>query len=195
MTNLSRRDLLFGRKTSSRRETPEASVSAATVDVREVERPPEPSFLRPPGARTEGVLLDTCQRCGACREACPEKAIVPLSALYGRAVGTPAIFPESAPCRMCEDFPCVAACPTGALFRSPDERVVLGVAQLDRSRCWSVRNQPCDYCMTACPVPGAIRFEGAVPTVSEVLCVGCGLCVYYCTATPRALAVVSAHGG
>jgi len=152
-----------------------------------------PEFLRPPGAAPEPRFLRLCDRCNDCATACPHHAIVPLSPAYGSASGTPAILPRHVPCHLCNDLPCGAACPTGALTVVPLTEVRMGVARLEPDRCWAVMGQPCDYCVTECPVgPSALGLDGLHPVVGEA-CVGCGMCVHICTATTPALRIEPAH--
>ena len=75
----------------------------------------ETFLLRPPGAHGESDFSAHCIKCGACMQACPYLAIRPAGSDVGMAVGTPIVDARSQACRLCEDFPCVAACPTGAL--------------------------------------------------------------------------------
>lgn len=153
-----------------------------------------PDYVRPPGAAAEDDLVRLCQRCGKCAEACPYEVILPLGPAYGEAEGTPALLPRDGPCRLCEGLPCAAACPSGALTAVPLTEVRMGTVRLLPDRCWAVRGQPCDYCVKECPPEvGALSWDGGRPVVDEEACVGCGLCVHYCTATPEALRVSRGH--
>lgn len=146
-------------------------------------------FLRPPGAAAEARFLALCERCDDCATACPHHTIVPLGPAYGPAAGTPAILPRDVPCHLCQDLPCAAACPTGALTVVAPSDVRMGEASLEADRCWAVMGQPCDYCVKECPVgPEALRLVGRRPEIGEA-CVGCGKCVHICAATPPALRV------
>ena len=73
------------------------------------------TLLRPPGSQGERDFIARCTKCGRCIQACPYKALHAAGPEQGAASGTPFIDPERQACRMCADFPCVAACPTGAL--------------------------------------------------------------------------------
>jgi MauM/NapG family ferredoxin protein len=150
-----------------------------------------PDYLRPPGALPESALIAVCERCHKCRDACPQDAILPLGPAYGDADGTPAILPRGEPCRMCEEFPCIAACPSGALRQIPSAGIRLGTARLDPSLCWAAKGQPCDYCVSECPLgESALRWNGDRPEVVADDCNGCGRCVHICAADPAALRVV-----
>jgi MauM/NapG family ferredoxin protein len=171
---------------------PLARIAEKTTAV----RPPVPArealpeFLRPPGAAPEPTFLDRCDRCGDCREACPYDVILPLGPAYGDAEGTPALLPRGGPCRLCADVPCARACPTGALKEVPPEAARMGVARIDPQRCWAHQGQPCDYCVTECPLGEAVlRMLDGHPEIIEDRCAGCGMCLYICTATPPAIQI------
>ena len=89
-----------------------------------------------------------CIGCHACTTACKSENEVPLSVTrtYVKYVDV-GIFPQArrafqvTRCNMCEDAPCVTACPTGAMFRRPD-----GIVDFDKSICIG-----CKACIAACP--------------------------------------------
>ncbi len=150
-------------------------------------RPPvEISFVRPPGALEEAPFLEACTRCDDCIKACPHWVIRKAGPEMGATLeGTPIIIPQENPCLMCAEFPCVAACESGALILSPGSFVRVGVARVDSDTCYMAQGQPCDYCMVHCPTrPKAIRAldRGAVAQVDEALCTGCGKCAEICPA-------------
>jgi anaerobic carbon-monoxide dehydrogenase iron sulfur subunit len=77
-------------------------------------------------------------------------------------------------CEHCEDAPCIAVCPTGALYRDEAGRVLRNAA-----RCIG-----CSECMNACPL-GAISFNPDQKWTKCDACVGVGgipYCATYCTA-------------
>ena len=89
-----------------------------------------------------------CIGCHACTTACKQENEVPLSVTrtYVKAVDV-GVFPQArrafqvTRCNQCEDAPCVAACPTAAMYRRPD-----GIVDFEKSVCIG-----CKACMAACP--------------------------------------------
>ncbi len=146
---------------------------------------------RPPGALPELSFLLKCTRCDACLQACPHEAIIHAGAEYGAAVDTPMIDPANAPCYLCEDTPCIAACPEEALQHT--ESIKMGTAHIIRNKCLAFNGQAqgCDYCFDRCPLKGeAIVMEDRKPRVLEGACTGCGICVYFCPAPGNAVTVL-----
>lgn len=142
-------------------------------------------LLRPPGALAEPDFLRACTRCGDCSEACPHDAIRMAAPRLREAAGTPVLEPHEAPCLLCEDLPCVAACEPGAL--RDDALAVLGTARVSALDCLNRLGSPCSVCVERCPVPDAISFRGNVPEVEESLCTGCGQCQHACPAPQNAI--------
>jgi ferredoxin-type protein NapG len=179
----SRRDLL----TSWFGAFKNASKAAASAN-----QPDPAKALRPPGALTPDVdFLETCTRCGDCIPVCPVKAIVTIEEEDGRKL--PAIHPSAKPCRLCDDLPCITACPDGALV-APEggpERVRIGIAKVDPRHCITFKGELCTRCYNACPYPDrALMLIGSRPLVGSGACTGCGLCEYACPTQPKAIVVV-----
>ncbi|MDA8263004.1 MAG: polysulfide reductase NrfD [Actinomycetota bacterium] len=123
-------------------------------------RPGTPSATRPDGGhpvalrRREGErwvkVLDQsrCIGCHACTTACTSESEVALGVTrtYVKSVDV-GIFPnvrrafQVTRCNQCENPPCVAACPTGAMYQRPD-----GIVDFDKKICVG-----CKACMAACP--------------------------------------------
>ena len=96
-------------------------------------------------------------------------------------------------CRLCEDFPCVEACPTNAL-RGIEGRsdVRMGTAVIDEDLCIAFQGMRCEVCYRACPlidqaisIDYRLREGDAIhslfaPVIDEEQCMGCGLCVERC---------------
>lgn len=142
---------------------------------------------RPPGAVDEREFLRACTRCMKCVEACEYKAVHTLAQWVGIGGGTPVMVPDSRPCRLCEAFPCAAACPEGALI-PPAEGWKLGEVVLDAGACLPYQGPECGACAGLCPSdPAAITLRLGRPQVSADDCTGCGLCIEACPTTPKAL--------
>ncbi len=144
-------------------------------------------YLRPPGAIAEHLFLKLCTRCGDCKEACPYDAIVLLGESKGKLAGTPVIIPTVTPCYYCEDFPCIKACKEGALT---DSHLIMGKAVISTSKCYAYKQTFCIDCFNECPKQAIeLDIEGR-PKIIEEKCVGCGMCVRVCPATPKAIKVI-----
>jgi Fe-S-cluster-containing dehydrogenase component len=97
-----------------------------------------------------GKVLDQtkCIGCHACTTACKSENEVPVGVTrtYVKSVDV-GTFPQVrrafqvTRCNQCADAPCVAACPTQAMFRRED-----GIVDFDKSICIG-----CKACMAACP--------------------------------------------
>ena len=89
-----------------------------------------PTAIRPPGALAEDDFLAACIRCGLCVRDCPFDTLVLSELGDGLVTGTPYFEARKIPCEMCDDIPCVVACPTGALDHAltdiEDARMGLG---------------------------------------------------------------------
>jgi len=150
-------------------------------------RPPIP-VLRPPGALPEAEFLAACTRCGDCAKACPHGVLHPAHARMRGAAGTPTFDPYTAPCLMCQDVPCAAACPTEAL--SSERSAKMGTAQIRPLDCLAPRGG-CWTCSERCPVPWVITTEpGRVPRIDPAACTGCGVCAAVCPAPARAIMIL-----
>lgn len=150
-------------------------------------------LLRPPGAQGEADFRARCIKCGKCIEACPYGSLHVAGAMQGSQAGSPCIDARAQACRMCEDFPCVAACSTGAL-RDVGEKHEMhsGYAQIDEEVCIAFKGYRCEVCYRVCPLIDeaiTLDFEGVEgdsihtkfkPTIDHDVCTGCGLCVQRC---------------
>lgn len=150
-------------------------------------------LLRPPGIQSEADFMARCIKCGKCIEACPYAALRVAGPMEGAAAGTPFIVPREQACRLCLDFPCVDACPTGALRdvvnrSDPDA----GYARIDEEVCIAYQGYRCEVCYRICPLIDqaiTIDFQAMeeddihtkfIPTINPHVCTGCGLCVERC---------------
>ena len=154
--------------------------------------------IRPPGAlASEEAFLAACNACGDCEAACPHGAIRPLGLDAGRAEGTPHVDVFDAPCRFCPDMPCIAACERRALVL-PSDGVFSPMMKvdLDLELCLTSKGILCDDCATVCPPSAhAIRMVNRKPVLDPDACVGCGMCVYHCDASPKAIEVARVGSG
>lgn len=151
--------------------------------------------LRPPGALPEADFLGACVRCGLCVRDCPYDTLTLAKLGDSVATGTPYFEARNVPCEMCEDIPCVVACPTGALDRGltdiGDARMGLAVL-IDQETCLNFLGLRCDVCYRVCPVideaitlermhnPRSDRHALFLPTVHSEHCTGCGKCEQAC---------------
>ncbi len=161
--------------------------------------------LRPPGALPEEDFLAACVRCGLCVRDCPYNTLK-LSKFDGvGATGTPYFVARDVPCEMCEDIPCVPACPTGALdpalTKIDDARIGLAVL-IDQETCIAFQGLRCEVCYRVCPVMDkAISVERKanlrtgkhalfIPVVHSDYCTGCGKCERACILEEAAIKIM-----
>ena len=160
--------------------------------------------LRPPGVINEKDFLSACVRCGLCVRDCPYDTLK-LSRLGDDvALGTPYFEARKVPCEMCEDIPCVKACPTGALDPSleniDDSRMGLAVLS-DQETCIAFQGLRCEVCFNVCPLQNkAISLNRThnqrtgkhaliIPVVHSDACTGCGKCERACILEVAAIKV------
>ncbi len=156
--------------------------------------------IRPPGALDEAGFLAACVRCGLCVRDCPYDTLRLSDVGSGVVGGTPYFVAREVPCEMCEDIPCLKACPTGALDRGLSDigKARMGLAALvDHETCLNFLGLRCDVCYRVCPVidqaitlekmhnPRSDRHAMLLPTVHSEHCTGCGKCEKACV-LPRA---------
>ena len=164
--------------------------------------------LRPPGALAEEDFLAACVRCGLCVRDCPYDTLQLAPAGHPVAPGTPYFTARAIPCEMCEDIPCVRACPTAALdHQLTDIREArMGLAVLsDHETCLNFLGLRCDVCYRVCPVidqaitleklhnPRSDRHAMLLPTVHSDHCTGCGKCEKSCVLPEPAIKVMPAR--
>lgn len=160
--------------------------------------------LRPPGALAEDAFLAACLRCGLCVHGCPYDMLKLASPGMPVPTGTPYFIARDKPCEMCEDIPCVVACPSGALDRSLKDigKARMGLAALvDQETCLNFLGLRCDVCYRVCPVidkaitleklhnPRSDRHALLLPTVHSDHCTGCGKCEKACVLPQAAIKI------
>ena len=164
--------------------------------------------IRPPGALAEDKFLGACVRCGLCVRDCPYDTLKLGVLGSGVAAGTPYYEPRKVACEMCEDIPCMKACPTGALDHGltdiRESRMGLAVL-IDHENCLNFLGLRCDVCYRVCPViDKAISLEKRhnersdrhamlIPTVHSDACTGCGKCEKSCVLPEAAIKVLPRH--
>ncbi len=101
-------------------------------------------LLRPPGAVEEEDFLKLCIKCGQCLQVCPYDSILLEDIKGGASLGMAYINPLERGCYLCSAFPCILACPTGALDHEKDELkyVHMGMAVIvNESACLALDNK------------------------------------------------------
>lgn len=161
--------------------------------------------LRPPGALAEENFLGACIRCGMCVRDCPYHTLDLAKLETPVATGTPYFTARNIPCEMCDDIPCVKACPTGALDHSLQDinKAKMGIAVLiDHETCLNFLGLRCDVCYRVCPaIDKAITLEMLpntrtgrhalfLPTVHSDACTGCGKCEKSCVLEESAIRIL-----
>lgn len=164
-----------------------------------------PQALRPPGALDEPDFLGACVRCGLCVRDCPYGTLRVAELGDAVATGTPYFVARETACEMCDDIPCVAACPTGALNKDlqdiDDARMGLAVL-VDQETCLNYLGLRCDVCYRVCPaIDKAITLDVQhnvrsghhsrfLPVVHSEHCTGCGKCENACVLPVAAIKVI-----
>ncbi len=164
-----------------------------------------PLALRPPGALSEAQFTSACIRCGLCVRDCPYDTLNLASFGDAVAIGTPYFTARDVPCEMCEDIPCVKACPTGALQSElediDDARMGLA-ALIDQETCLNFQGLRCEVCYRICPlIEEAISLDLQhnqrsgdhaffIPVVHSDACTGCGKCEHACVLPEAAIKVL-----
>ena len=164
--------------------------------------------LRPPGVSDESDFQSACIRCGLCVRDCPYDMLKLAQPGDNVPLGTPWFEARKAACEMCEDIPCVKACPTGALdpelTNIDDARMGLAVL-IDQENCIAFKGLRCEVCYNVCPVRGkAITLDRRhnqrtgkhaliIPTVHSDACTGCGKCEAACVVEEATIKVLPQH--
>lgn len=159
---------------------------------------------RPPGAAAESDFLGACVRCGLCVRDCPPHILHLATPGQPVTTGTPYFVSRDGACEMCEDLPCVKACPTGALDHGLTDikKARMGLAVLvDKETCLNYQGLRCDVCYRVCPlIDKAITLELRhnertgrhamfEPVVHSDSCTGCGKCEQACVLQTAAIKV------
>ena len=164
--------------------------------------------IRPPGALPESAFNGACIRCGLCVRDCPYDMLYLGEVGENIPTGTPYFVAREKACEMCEDIPCVAACPTNALDHDlkdiNDARMGLAVL-VDHESCIAFLGLRCEVCYQICPIMDeAITLERQhnersgkhalfIPVVHSDRCTGCGKCEEACILEEAAIKVLPRH--
>jgi carbon-monoxide dehydrogenase iron sulfur subunit len=121
------------------------------------------------------VVLDTekCVGCQCCMFACARRsgdAGLATSSIMIRSMGGMERGFKVIVCRACDEPPCAAVCPVGALAVQSQ-----GGVRLDEKKCIG-----CGFCAKACIVNAVMWNED---DNKPMICVHCGYCVHYCPHT------------
>lgn len=171
-----------------------------------------PLSIRPPGALAEEKFIKACIKCGKCVEACPYDTLKLSTIDTDHALGTPYFEPRKVPCYLCTNYPCTAACPSGALDvdklsekaeeTKSIENARMGLAVIHKESCIAFNGIQCDACYRACPLMGkAIVLEkekneftqkhaNLKPVVNSEYCTGCGICEQVCVVKKAAVFIL-----
>jgi ferredoxin-type protein NapG len=160
--------------------------------------------IRPPGAGTEQDFLGACIRCGLCVRDCPFDTLKLAELGDAVALGTPYFTARDIPCEMCDDIPCVVACPTAALDHDltniDDARMGLAVV-VDQEACIAFQGLRCEVCFNVCPLRNkaiSLDFQHNqrsgkhalfIPVVHSDACTGCGKCEKACILDEAAIKI------
>ncbi len=160
--------------------------------------------VRPPGAISEEDFSGACIRCGLCVRDCPYDTLNLAQLGDQIETGTPYFVARDIPCEMCDDIPCVVACPTGALDHdlTDIDKSRMGLAVVvDKETCIAFSGLRCEVCFNVCPLQGEAisldmrhnRRSGKhaefIPVVHSEACTGCGKCEYACILDDAAIRI------
>lgn len=161
--------------------------------------------MRPPGALDEEDFLGACIRCGMCVRDCPFDTLKLAGFADQVVTGTPYFVARQVPCEMCDDIPCVKACPTGALNHQLSDineaRMGLAVV-IDQENCIAFHGLRCEVCYNVCPLrekaitlelqqnPRTAKHALFIPRVHSDACTGCGKCEQACILPQAAIKVL-----
>ncbi len=148
------------------------------------------SLTLPPGASEDFFSL--CTGCNECIFSCPYTVLFPVtSEKLGKTF--PFFDPNAKGCHLCEDWPCINACPEGALvsYTVSETKPKFGKAKGIGKHCINGKTgtKTCDACQQACPIEKTVNFRANLPIFAQSTCTGCGLCVEVCPTYPKAIQI------
>jgi len=146
------------------------------------------AYPRPPGSLPNPTAFKkACTLCRDCVVACPYGAIFMMDGEQG-----PVINPNENACFLCEDWPCIKACETGAMvLLEEDVLPKFGHAKLTDIHCMNhpdrviflkggKKKRYCKECLKACPVEDVVIYNEQKLPEFDQYCTGCGICVKAC---------------
>lgn len=158
--------------------------------------------ITPPGSLSVKNLTNHCTACQLCISACPNKVLVPSSAI--ESFMQPEMKFDKGYCRP-ECTECSSVCPTGAIrpiTTAQKSAIQIGHAVWVASDCIAFKDKvKCGNCERHCPT-GAIHMvhpDGTdnsdilVPAVNIEKCIGCGSCENLCPVRPLSAIYVTGH--
>ena len=149
------------------------------------------AYLYPPGIESVENFLEKCQQSYKCISVCPHEALqVYREDENDKRYSFPQIKPRQCACYYCDDFPCIAACESGALTQEYKTRK-LGLAVINTNLCFAYNDTFCQACIMNCPLTGKAIYADMnnQPVIIEEHCIGCGLCVQCCPAEKEAIVI------
>ena len=114
-----------------------------------------------------------CNGCVVCEYACSmekEQTFNPVKSRI-KAVRLDTIKNIALTCRACQDAPCVAACPNGALVQSLENKTII----VDESKC-----KGCGWCIQACEYGAITLHPSTKKAIVCDMCNGDPVCVKWC---------------
>lgn len=182
---VTRRELMSGIGLLAAAEVAEKTADGGFAPVSLPGVPARPAEVLPPGAVDRALFNRVCVGCGACIAACPEKCLVPSTAL--RTFGQPKMDFRRSHCRLACPQKCAAACPANALVLRRDvarRDLHMGHAIWKKDRCLRTTEEvACTACSRKCPVKAIVLVKG-IPLVDKDTCIGCGACEHVCPVRP-----------
>ncbi|MBT8438152.1 MAG: ferredoxin-type protein NapG [Gammaproteobacteria bacterium] len=160
--------------------------------------------IRPPGAGDEEQFQGACIRCGLCVRDCPFDTLKLAELGDAVALGTPYFTARDVPCEMCDDIPCIKACPTSALDHdlTDIDKSRMGLAVVvDQEACIAFKGLRCEVCFNVCPIRSkaiSLNYQHNersgkhalfIPVVHSDACTGCGKCEKACILDEAAIKV------
>lgn len=151
--------------------------------------------LRPP--RSDKNFEKLCVRCGQCLQVCPYHAISLVD--FGLDLGTAYIDPKVRGCYLCDLFPCVLACPSGALNDESLEKsdANMGVAViLNFKNCLRYSGEILNQAhLKSLKIPKNEREKAVVDEISKSIDKNCDLCAKICPIGENAINLSASKDG